>query len=270
MQSAKAGDRDIDAVAFEQLDAASREALKPQLRCGTCARPAFFVRRSRDGRAAHFSAQHEDGCGAASARDEEPPECGDLDEVPAISNSGDELRLRRDPARARSGLLDAGANGEGSVGRAGKTHRAERGETETHARSIGMSMLLQRLRTEPALSRSETVLVLHDGTRATIAETCSPASTFVLQEGRTQILWGLITAASMSGRNLWINTGDPGSKRPALLIRAPHIDEVLAAAGVTELAQLRGRWFIAEGQFKLTVNAAPYCTLEEPDALLIA
>lgn len=152
----------------------------------------------------------------------------------------------------------------------GQTHISGRGEQRTHARCIGLAMLLLRLRIEPELSRSDRVLVFHNGSRTTIAGACSLASRSRHLDGKQQILWGIVTEASMSGRNLWLNTGERTSDRRAVLVRARHVDEVLVAAGTTELAKLRDRWFIVEGTLKLTVNGAPYIAVDEAAALHIA
>lgn len=263
MQRAQCGDRIYDATDFEQLPEGEREALKPVLTCVTCGVKATFRRRARNGRAANYSAQHEEGCKEDSRR-EDSEVSGDLEEVPAVWNDGEELVLRRDKP---AGGTHVDGTPTGSSSRVGQTHVGGRGEQRTHARSIGLAMLLLRLRTEPELSKSDRVLVLHDGSRTTIAEVCSPASRFRHLEGKQQILWGIISEASMSGRNLWLNTGERASDRPAVLVRARHVDEVLDAAGTTDLAELHGRWFIVEGSFKLTVNGAPYVTIDEAAAL---
>lgn len=266
MQRAQCGERIYDATDFERLPDGEREALKPSLTCVLCGVRAVFRRRARNGRAANYSAQHEEGCKEDSRR-EDSVVSGDLEEVPAIWNDGEELVLRRDKPTGGT-LVDGTPTGSGS--RVGQTHVSGHGEQRTHARSIGLTMLLLRLRTEPELSRSDRVLILHDGSRTTIAEACSPASRFRRLEGKQQILWGLLTEASMSGRNLWLNTGERASDRPAVLVRARHVDEVLNAAGTTDLSKLHGRWFIVEGLFGLTVNGAPYVTIEEAAALHIA
>lgn len=266
MQRAQCGERIYDATDLEQLPDGEREALKPALTCVTCGVKATFRRRARNGRAANYSAQHREGCKEDSRReDAEVP--GDLEEVPAIWNDGKELVLRRD--KPAGGIVVDGTS-TGSSSRPGKTHVSGRGEQRTHARSIGLAMLLLRLRTEPELSRSDRVLILHDGSRTTIADACSPASRFRYLEGKQQILWGIISEASVSGRNLWLNTGERTSDRPAVLVRARHVDEVLDATGTTDVASLRGQWFIVEGSFKVTVNGAPYVTIDEAAALHIA
>lgn len=266
MQRAQCGDRIYDATDFEQLSEGAREALKPDLTCVTCGVKATFRRRARNGRAANYSAQHEEGCKEDSRR-EDSEASGDLEEVRAVWNDGEELVLRRDKPTGGTHVDGTPTSGGSRVGR---THVSGSGDERTHRRSIVLEQFLLRLRTEPELSKSDRVLVLYDGSRSTIAEACSPASRFRYLDGKQQILWGIVSESSMSGHNLWLNTGERASDRPAVLVRARHVDEALDAAGATDLADLHGRWFIVEGSFKLTVNGAPYVTIDEASALHIA
>lgn len=259
MQSARLDTgEEVAATAFATLSASERASHRGSLSCpyARCAAPAFFRKRSIDGRPPLFySNEHIDGC-VEKSRERRSPELGEFEDEPAIWNSADEFELRYDDPTGATAVVRKDSP---MPTRRRGTHRVAGAEDRsTHATSIGLRPLLRRVRDGGSSLLWDRPLTLNDGTRGALASIVHRADPGIPLGARV-IVWGQIALA----RGEWINSGLKGDQMPAVRIPESLSARVAERARVSALWELTGWWFMVEGAFRLSAAGSPYVTLDD-------
>lgn len=264
MQTArKDGGEEVAAVEFARLSDMARRSYQGRFTCPylPCSAPAFFRKRSVDGRPPLFySNAHDDDC-VERSRERHSQTVGDVEEEPAVWNSANELEMRYDDP-AESAKTVPGETPEGRS-RRGRRRSSDVDDRFIHSTSIGLRPLLRRLRDGAAAIDWRTPLTLGDGTRGTLESLVHRGSPDI-PLGKRIIVWGKIELA----RGEWINLGLKGYRMPAVRVPESVRAGVLQQAGADTLWDLTGSWVAIEGEFRLTSEDSPYRTLD--DARFIA
>ena len=219
--------------------------------CPVCQQPASFRSRSRDGRAACFTAQHTPGCEAASAVWTETPAPG-VQAVPEVDNTGAVIVLDWDgiPTGAPApGPALAQAADPDQPGPA-RRHDAAAGVVTREHTQRSLRGLLRRFNADPTLIRSTQPLQLHPGTdpRPLCELVVTPDQIGPEHLDQLHLVWGtLATAQHLGDSGAFLRTKDDQGE-PTLRLRLTktladtvwaHMGwtaEIPAAAGVTFLA----------------------------------
>lgn len=271
MQAALVDGKNIisaDILARYSLD--ERASYKGHLSCPdrSCRAVVVFRPQGADGRPAHFySNEHAPICAAKAS----VAKCL-LDEVErredeAIWNDASELVLRLDASYSNS-VFVANADRTDAVLQ-GRSNDPLRKKRHSPAISIGLRPLLRRLRDDMVFPIAAMPLTLSDGTRGTVREDCTHVSEYV-HSNRRRIVWGEI----VRGRDGWIDSGERGDDRPAVLIPKRYLQEVVNRAHAETFDEIVSKNenvfdFIVEGVFGLTRNGTPWVTIEDPGHIAV-
>jgi hypothetical protein len=225
----------IEASDFAALPDEQRAVYKGRLNCPNpaCGASAYFRRRSKDGRPAHFfSRDHVRGCAHSSSRDAPTMLDGDPQDIAAVWNDATELVLRLDvdvEDRASHEIDDV----PGAIVR-GRRHSTAQGERRTSTSSTKLRPLLRRLHDEPSFRDSERVITIGKGARGTISSLCVRAVELDAQPGQRLVIWGPVLFA----RDAWLDCAPRDELGFGVRIpRAAH-DEVIKDFGLSELSEL--------------------------------
>lgn len=239
------------------LQDSERQTYRGRISCPDpdCGARLHWRKRSRDGKAPTFCGNHFDGCDYKTESKERIAQ-RELEEVEAVINSCEEMKIRLDaPSRNR---LKAEQT-PGSVGVPGKVHVHGRNDRIARAGSTGLRPLLRRLITAPTFREDRMPLVLSDGTRTTVVDGCQHVDDFEISSA-TCIAWGKVKTA----RSGWINSGYRHEKLPSVRVWKNAIPDILGFAGVQEVSDLVGWYFLVEGKIRTTSAGTPYVSLRDP------
>lgn len=247
------GVADIDAWVIREPD---RQTYRGRVSCPdpACGVGLNWRKRSKDGKAPTFYGNHLDGCKFKTESEEQVAE-RELEEVDAVINTCEEMKIRLDtPSRQRPKTKDE----PGSGGSPGKTHQHNGNDRSTRAGSTGLRPLLRKLINSPTFREDRMPLVLSDGTRTTVADGCHHVNDFELS-GETCIVWGKIKTTKAD----WINAGFRHEKLPSVRVWKDAAPDALESAGVQDIDDLIGWYFLVEGKFGETSAGSPYVSLQD-------
>lgn len=245
---------EVDAWALQE---SQRQTYRGRISCPDpdCRAPLYWRKRSRDGKAPTFHGNHSNGCDYKTESAEWKAE-RELEEVEAVINSCEEMKIRLD-APNKNNLKTEQTSG--SAGIPGKVHFHGRNDRRAKVGSTGLRPLLRKLITTPTFREDRMPLVLSDGTRTTVVHGCQHVDDFEIYSA-TCIAWGKVKTA----RSGWINAGYRHEKLPSVRVGKDAIPDVLGSAGVQELSDLVGWYFLVEGKFGTTSAGSPYVSLRDP------
>jgi len=150
------------ALDFEKKSVAAIAGLTGNLVCVDCGGRAFFRRRTKNGRAACFYADHRPNC---KARSREVGDYGDGAAGTVPAKTSDSSVLIFDPSSSQS-AADGGSVGAGinptSKGKGKQFSTSVGGASRTHPH-VRVSTLLQKLISTPSLSTDSNTVVRIDG-----------------------------------------------------------------------------------------------------------
>lgn len=251
--------RTYTAVEFSSLPAARLEELRTQLTCIECRNPAFFRKRTRDGRAPCFGGRpHRDNCPHATAGAGAWGAQGPDDQDERI-NRGDRIVL---DLRLEGGSLESAPGGDPAQRRQG------------HGRIYGgngarQALMYRRLRTILRnLIRSEAFSQSSQIIEVTGLVTSEASEFFVhfddVNQGHLGMflgLWGTLSDARLSGETIWLNTG--GSRMPSIPVDASEEPTLLGLSRGEELEDLAGAYVLALGKVEQSASGKRYVLLRD-------
>ena len=233
--------------------------------CPSCVAPAAFRSRSKDGRAACFTAKHAPDCQLRSTAwtDED----GDgITEVPLIDNSGAIIRLTLDGLTASTpqqptATTATDPNQDGATRR--HTETAGRAQREYTTRRL--RALLRQLRNHPETAESDQLIQI-PGTEQNLplreAIRCADQITEA-DTDQTRLIWGVIVTAAPSGNGtaVFIRCGDYEDRPFYVRVPADLSPGALEALSWPDWSQARGAHVIACGTLRRDTNGAPYISV---------
>lgn len=251
--------RTYTAVEFSNLPARQLEDRRTQLACINCGNPAFFRKRTRDGRAPCFGGRpHKENCPLATSGAGAWGAQGPDDQDERL-NRGDHIVLD---------LRLEGGTGEGAPGGdpAQRRHGQGRNHIENGARRALMyrklRTILRNLIRSEAFSQSSQII------EVTGLVSLKASDFFVHFEdvGREHLgqflgLWGTLSDARLSGETIWLNTGGPSM--PSIPVDAINEPVLLGLARGDELEDLAGAYVLALGKVEHSVNGKRYVALND-------
>lgn len=247
------GAADIDAWKIRESE---RQTYRGRISCPDpiCGAGLNWRKRSKDGKAPTFYGNHLDGCNYKTESEEQIAE-RELEEVDAVINTCDQMKIRLDTSSRQQPKTKEGSD---RVGSPGKMHQYGVNDRVTRAGSVGLRSLLRKLINSPAFREDRMPLVLSDGTRTTIVQGCQYADDFELSAA-TCIVWGKIKTTKLD----WINSGYRDEKLPSVRVWEDALPIALESAGVQETGDLVGWYFLVEGKFGETSTGGPYVSLQD-------
>lgn len=248
-------DGDVDAWMLQESE---RQIYRGRISCPDldCGAQLHWRKRSSDGKAPTFYGNHLDGCDYKTESEERIAQ-RELEEVEAVINSCEEMKIRLH-APSRNGLKTEETPGA-AAGTPGKVHLHGRNDRMARTGSTGLRSLLRKLITAPTFRKDRMPLVLSDGTRTTVVDGCQHVDDFEISSA-TCIAWGKVKTAK-SG---WINSGYRNEKLPSVRVWMDAMPDVLESAGVQDISDLVGWYFLVEGKFGTTSAGTPYVSLRDP------
>lgn len=261
----------LDAVELDRRirrDPSIRGTYRGWLECPECVGVAAFRKRSSDGRAAHFMADHDPDCKLRGREVDSTP--GTLDEErPARVNDAEDLTLRLDPpviTGTPEGRVTNTPDADEDAPRGASSRRgAPEGE---NARSIGLRRLLANLRANPGFIADRPAGgVIHD-------ERVIPAVHWdsVTREGndwhnQTILLWGRIhSARNFKDVKIYLNQGPYRANRASIELDHEHLTALITRyrnLDIDNIVDFRGWHVIAYGRctsipgYELNLRATP-------------
>lgn len=247
------------AIEFASLPARQLEEFRTQLICVECRYPAFFRKRTRDGRAPCFGGRpHKEDCdlatNGAGAWGAQGPD--DQDER---LNRGDHIVLD---------LRLEGGSDEGSPG--GDPAQRRHGQGRVHiGNGQRQALMYRRLRTVLRnLARSESFSRSSQIIEVTGLVSLRASDFFVHFDdvgpehfGKFLGLWGTLSDARLSGETIWLNTGGP--RMPSIPVDAIDETTLLMLSRGSELEDLAGAYVLALGKVDQSVGGKRYVAIRD-------
>lgn len=253
MYEAWVGDlsRAVPASDYERFSPEERWSLAESLSCTSCAQPAYFIRRARNGRAACFGARpHLVGCALASMLTEDGGSGFLPSDEPRLT-ADDEFVLRSVRASHRT-IRHVAHDPSGNVSVDGRARRFSQSGSGAEARaSIGIEVVLRRLVREPSFRTSRAKLILPGDQLRTIRTACVEAiHASVNRKNQWRLYWGTIRYANIDARDggCWLNLGRSGA--PILHLAATDLDAVLDTHELDDPEDLQGASFLYFGPMR--------------------
>lgn len=253
------------ALEFSRLPGDEIENKRRALTCPghACGSRAFYRRRSRDGRAAHFgSTSHHPGCDAATPG---PPAAGNGhdDDRTEMLNLGEELII---DTRAASAPGTQHHDPDQHPSSATPTPRHVRGDEHSPHRARGSKRLrpiLGELRRSPAFARAGRT-VKHGSwpamtDRDFFHEIPSLTAEHALREETKGGHWGTIISIGDTNAGLWLNFGPPGTAGVVVPVKTTHLFR--DQTGISELEDLVGSSLIVLTELEVSQRGKPYLRL---------
>lgn len=218
---------------FSDQDDFWKLARRGTLECPECGSTAHFRKKTRDGKAACFYAQHAEGCEFAG-HDVETQEGHGIEDVVEMSNEGQVLELRLDgpaPAQAADYRRHAGddASGGEQIRRYGQG--GDGPQQRRNVRSIGLRRLLNHLIQDDQYAQSDERISIP-------ARGAVPLKDFVREFrevsdadlDRTMAVWGkVISVGGASDGLMYLNSGFMGNN-PCFVVLRKDIHETVREA----------------------------------------
>lgn len=254
------GNREYDAREFSQLPAAEREQKNEQLTCVGCGRPAHFRRASRDGRAACFTARHDEDCELASGGSIELGAGGGGHALPPRANQGNRIVL---DLRVNGGQ-NGPDGGPGVVRRPGGRRRRFNGEggearNRVHRR---LRPLLRRLVLVPNFRTSADIVEIPDHGDSEIRRLfVNFADLEERHFGHFHGCWGIIRNVGAMNGTVWLNTA--GRYGPSVRLDEQRLPELLHAFGLPHSDHLWGQHMLLLGTVIRSQQNKPYLSLDD-------
>lgn len=230
--------------------------------CPSCAAPAAFRTRSRDGRAACFTAQHTPTCNLRSTAWNDQDAEGVTD-VPLIDNSGAIIRLTLDGLAGGMNQAPAAATAT-APDQDGPTrhHTAAAGTFPREYTTKRLRALLRQLRNHPELAASEQLIELPSTEQALPVREAVRRADQITQADADQprLIWGVIATVSTpeKGQAVFLRCG-AYEDRPFYVRLPVNLSRgALEALGWAEWREARGAHIIACGTLRYDANDAPY------------
>jgi hypothetical protein len=233
--------RAVPADEYAGYAAAARRSYAESVECTGCARPAYFIRQARNGRAACFGARpHVDGCPMATTLPGDPDGTPPIPDDPPLT-AGAELVLR--PAEPAPDEAEAEPDPDAPARPGGRKH-ARAAAAGQAAASIGMGVLLRRLLHDPTLRESGATLVLPDGARGTVGRYCVEAVRADLRfRDERRLYWGTIRYPNEDGDGgAWLSLGRKGSA--VIRLDPETAAALLARHDLDDMEELQGAGFL--------------------------
>jgi len=247
------------AVEFSHLPAARLEELRTQLICTECRNPAFFRKRTRDGRAPCFGGRpHRDNCPQATAGAGAWGAQGSDDQDERI-NIGDRIVL---DLRLEGGLTEDSPGGDPAQRRPGRGRSYGGNGTQ-------QALMYRRLRTILRnLIRSESFRQSSQIIEVTNLVTSKASDFFVHFDdvkhqhlGKFLGLWGTLSDARLSAETIWLNTGGP--IMPSIPVDESNETTLLGLARATELEDLAGAYVLVLGKVEQSGTWKKYVSFRD-------
>ena len=241
------GGQIITADGFSSLPLGTQDAYREVLLCPACGADAYFIREARNGRRACFGARpHEEDCELASIVTEHGGSAA-LDETDERINAGDEFRL--EPIRHRP-IRHVAHDPTAAPGTGSAVRYTGRGGRTVRTSSIGIERLLRQLATRPNFPRSNTALVMPDGTRSRVKTIC--CHVYEVEEvdvNKRRIFWGTIRFPRPSeDGGAWLNTGL--RLAPTVRVEPEELDYLIESHGLDDVDDLSGAFFAYYGHLR--------------------
>lgn len=247
------------ATEFANLPARQLEDFRTQLICVDCRYPAFFRKKTRDGRAPCFGGRpHRDNCDLATNGAGAWGAQGSDDQDERL-NPGDHIVL---DLRLEGGTDEGAPGGDPSQRRYGQG-RAHIGNGQRRA------LMYRRLRTVLRnLIRSETFSRSSQIIEVTGLVSLRASDFFVHFDelgpghmGQFLGLWGTLSDARVSGETIWLNTGGP--QMPSIPVDAVDESVLLTLSRGGELEDLAGAYVLALGKVEQSGGGKRYVRIRD-------
>ena len=229
---------------YADFSAGERASYRDSLSCTSCSKPAYFIRRARNGRAACFGARpHGDDCELAAALTDDRGS-GYLPSDEPVFNRSDELLLQ--PARVRA--VSHARHAPGGEPREGSARRfVGPGGTRGARSNLGLKTLLRRLVRERSFAANRAMIVLPDNTRMSIAALCVAA--FDAEDRHNgRLYWGTIRYVNEDEDGAWFNLGWRGA--PSVRVDSEFLAELMAEKDLDDAEDLQGAAFLYYGPMR--------------------
>lgn len=247
------------AVDFSNLSANKLETYRTQLICVDCGNPAFFRKRTRDGRAACFGGRpHKDNCPNATAGGGAWGVGGPDDQDERV-NRGDSivLDLRLEGSSAENGPGGDPAQRRIGHGRAYVGNGARQAQMYRKLRTV-----LRNLIRSSSFGQSPQIIEVP-------GIITSKASDFFVhfddikyqQLGKFLGLWGTLSDARISGETIWLNTGGP--TMPSIPVSTSEEPDLLGLARAEELEDLAGAYILVLGKVEQSTSWKKYVSFRD-------
>jgi hypothetical protein len=241
---------------FSELPDTKLEELRVHLICDECKGPAFFRRRTRNGRAPCFGGRpHGNSCSYATAESGAWGSGGNDHEDERI-NRGDHIILD-----LRLDVEDVTPTAGGEAGRRrhgqGRTFDGVDGPSRayTHRKLRG---ILRRLIRTTELSTSSLVFEVPNAVTLPANELFVPFDEISDHHiGQFHGYWGTLASAVLGREEtIWLNTGGRG--QPSIPIDASDLTTLLALGRVDDLEDLSGAYILVLGNLNVSTGSKLY------------
>lgn len=237
--------------------------------CPSCVAPAAFRSRSKDGRAACFTAKHAPDCQLRSTAWTDEDADGTTD-VPLIDNSGAIIRLTLDGLTAHTPQNPTAAtatdpNQDGGTRR----HTETAGRVQREYTTRRLRTLLRQLRNHPETAESAQLIQI-PGTEQNlpVRDAIRRADQITdMDTHQPRLVWGVVISISISrDRNdaptaVFIRCGDYEDRPFYVRVPADLSPGALEALDWTNWNQARGAHVIACDTLRRDRNGAPYISI---------